>query len=482
MGKIKYWLLSLIMILVGSTFLLTGCDEYRKLSVTLSQSEVTVFLSDNPEENIFEISATVSGNKKGVSTNVIFEILSTQGIIEAYGNPTKDGNTTTAKYLALSKGKVQINVVTEEGNKSALCTVNVEEPLKDITFTKDELALNRGAEKDLSEFIKFNPTNTSQTNIELSVLNADVDELDKIHINGTKVLVDSDSSITNFTLQVKSLDNEEIIKTISVDVVDTINQLKIEYTDSSLPGFVEVEKVDGVYTLNLAQNVNDEALYKKLIKLKGFIQSGEDLIDKGYITADSDYQIKLLSLNTETNEFEPIELPYNGEYFEISKQFSDGSFQILQRRKGSETLKLVVDYANHVGEFTTEIVLKVNVLGLPTKIDVLYSNESVDEITLYDRTTGTVEGTSINLNVVGVNEEILNDEPVLITFESESEVKVSVYNKYGVELDIANPITITNDCPLLISHNYASDEQAPTDLKMVFTSVNYEKIYKKSWC
>lgn len=479
MGKIKYWLLSLIMILVGSTFLLTGCDEYRKLSVTLSQSEVTVFLSDNPEENIFEISATVSGNKKGVSTNVIFEILSTQGIIEAYGNPTKDGNTTTAKYLALSKGKVQINVVTEEGNKSALCTVNVEEPLKDITFTKDELALNRGAEKDLSEFIKFNPTNTSQTNIELSVLNADVDELDKIHINGTKVLVDSDSSITNFTLQVKSLDNEEIIKTISVDVVDTINQLKIEYTDSSLPGFVEVEKVDGVYTLNLAQNVNDEALYKKLIKLKGFIQSGEDLIDKGYITADSDYQIKLLSLNTETNEFEPIELPYNGEYFEISKQFSDGSFQILQRRKGSETLKLVVDYANHVGEFTTEIVLKVNVLGLPTKIDVLYSNESVDEITLYDRTTGTVEGTSINLNVVGVNEEILNDEPVLITFESESEVKVSVYNKYGVELDIANPITITNDCPLLISHNYASDEQAPTDLKMVFTSVNYEKIYKK---
>ncbi len=540
MKKFRSWILSIIMILIGTTCGLAGCDEYRRLELTLVKSEVVVFLSDNPEENIFDVSATISGYKSGTSTNLRFEILTAQSSIEEYGEPIKKGDTTTQKYLAKKRGTVQIHISTVEGGKTEICTVSVEEPIKDITFTNDSLAINRGAEKDILNFIKFEPNETSQTNILVSLvvpgeelpeedLGDDVvdpvepideegegdgedEESDpegedpsiepedptpeepeepalppslreQVIINGTKVFVTKESTITEFTLRITSVDNPEIVKTILVEVVDTINTLRLEYNDASLANdYVEVDVIDGVYTLQLAQNAPEEYMYKKFLKLKGLFIDSEDTTDMGYITSNGDYSIKMLTLNQTTGVFENATLPYDGEFFEISKQLdSNGAFQILQRRKGEQTVKFVVDYKGYEGEFTTEVTLNIKVIGLPTQIEVLYEKEVTDTITLFDVTTGTLTGTTIELNVIGVGDEILKNEPLLISFQTEGQAKIDVFGKMDRlnPLNLSKAITMGNDSPLLLRHTYNPDEESPNDLYMLVTSVNYNKVFAK---
>ena len=143
------------MILIGSVSVLAGCDPYRKLEVNFDSNEVVFYLNDNPEENIFSLSATVEGNKKDTSTDVSFDIHTTQGVIEQYGDIEKDGNTSTIKYRALSKGTVDVYVSTKEGNKTDKCTVDIRVPIKSIGFTQPTLIINRGTKKDFSSFIDY---------------------------------------------------------------------------------------------------------------------------------------------------------------------------------------------------------------------------------------------------------------------------------------------------------------------------------------
>lgn len=491
MGKIRNLIISLIMIILGSTFMLAGCDEYRKLAVDFADSEVVVYLSDNPEENIFSLSATVSGAKKNVSTDVTFDIHTAQSSIEQYGSTRKNGDTTTIYYRARSKGTVQVYATTKEGNKSAVCTVVVKLPIKDVGFKQETLLIGRGIEKDFSSFVKYTPVDTSQTEVTMSVVDAsNMDEMEKIHVDGTKVLVDADSTITSFTLQVTSVHNSEITNTVVVDVVDIINKVTIEAfdgTDEENP-YVELDTDTEGYVLELAQNVDDSSMFKKLIKIKGYIQSdnqedeeNED-IDIGYLGENSDYEIRILKYDETTKTYSQINLPYNGDHVEISKQLSNGAFQILQRSKGAEKFKILIDYVDHVDEFTQEIKLTINVQGLPKEIKIKSLGEEVDSITLFKLLENSqTQGTSLDMEVIGVNGELMNTEPILLEYEldGDADFKVITKNKYGDYItNFLNPITTSNDSPLLLSHNYEVSDTIPTELTLKFVSVRYPKVSK----
>lgn len=486
MGKFKRLVIGLIMILIGSTSVLAGCDPYRKLEVSFDRNEVVFYLSDNPEENIFSLSATVSGNKKDTSTDVTFDIHTTQGVIEQYGDVSKDDGTSTIQYRALSKGTVDVYVTTKEGNKTDKCTVDIRIPIKGIGFNQDSLIINRGTKKDFSSFVSYNPTNTSQTDVEFSILSADVaEEVNQIHVDGTSVLVDIASTLTSFTMKVACKENTEITNEITVYVIDTVDNITIEGFDGTDPDnpYIELEKVNGEYELNLAQNVDDSSLYEKLIKIKGFVGTGDTAVDKGYMGTGSDYDIRILKYNASTDSYSQISLPYTGDHVQISKQLSNSAYKISQLSKGTEKFKIVVDFAGHEGEFTSEAILNVNVKGLPTDINILSSNKEVDTLTLFMPIEGSsVQGISVDVQVVGVGGELLTSEPVLISFVSESgaEAKVTVKNKYGDVLsDLTQPMTVANDSPLLLSHYYEGTETIPTDVYMVFTSQNYTKVFTK---
>lgn len=491
MGKIRNLIISLIMIILGSTFMLAGCDEYRKLAVDFADSEVVVYLSDDPEENIFSLSATVSGAKKSVSTDVTFDIHTAQSSIEQYGSTQKNGDTTTIYYRARSKGTVQVYATTKEGNKSAVCTVVVKLPIKDIGFKQETLLIGRGIEKDFSSFVKYTPADTSQTEVTMSVVDAsNTDEMEKIHVDGTKVLVDADSTITSFTLQVTSVHNSEITNTVVVDVVDIINKVTIEAfdgTDEENP-YVELDTDSEGYVLELAQNVDDSSMFKKLIKIKGYIKNdnqedeeNED-IDIGYLGGSSDYEIRILKYDETTKTYSQIDLPYSGDHVEISKQLSNGAFQVLQRSKGTEKFKILIDYVDHVDEFTQEIKLTINVQGLPKEIKIKSLGEEIDSITLFRLLENSqTQGTSLDMEVIGVNGELMNTEPILLEYEldGDSDFKVITKNKYGdLITNFLNPITTSNDSPLLLSHNYEVSDTIPTELTLKFVSVRYPKVSK----
>lgn len=485
MGKIKSLVISLIMILIGTSFVLTGCNQYRKLQVNFVQREVVVYLSDNPEENLFSLSAVVTGNKKKVSTDVSFDIHTTQGVIEQYGEVAKDGNKSTITYKALSKGKVDVYATTKEGGKTAVCTVDVKIPVTQVGFTQQSLIINRGTQKDFASFVDLKPGNTSEMDVALSVISADIiGEESKVLIDGTKVLVDSNSSLTSFVLKIASVERPEVENNITVNVIDTVNKIIVEgHNPNALENqYSQLNYENDAYVLNLAQNVDDSSRYKKLIRVRGLIQDGGASYDKGVIKQESDYEIRILKYNATTNSYGQISLPYYGDHIEISKQLSNGTYQIQQRSKGTERFRILVDYKDHVGEFTSQVDLVVNVQGLPTAINLKSGNKEITSATLFKfKETSSVQGTSVDLEVIGVGDEKLTEEPILISFETESglEAKVNVKNKYGeIISDFTNPITVSNDSPLLISHYYDATDEIPTDLKMVFTSVNYTRVTK----
>lgn len=487
MRKLKSLVVGLIMILIGSTSILAGCDPYRKLEVNFDQNEVVFYLSDNPEENIFSLSATVEGNKKKTSTDVSFNIHTTQGVIEQYGDIEKDGNTTTIKYRALSKGTVDVYVSTEEGNKTDKCTVDIRIPIKEIGFKQDRLIINRGTKKDFGSFVSHEPGNTSQTAVNFSVVSADVaDEASQIQIDGTNVLVPDTTTLTSFTMAVASAEKPEISNEVIVEVVDTVNSITLEYYDTNPEAptpYVELEKVNNEYNLTLAQNVDDSTLFEKLLYIHGTVDYGGTTIDKGFMGSTNEYEVRIMKYNASKASYSRVDLPYTGDFVQISKQLPNGAFKVSQLAKGQEKFKIVVDYAGHEGEFTTEAILNVIVKGLPTDINIKYSNTIVDTLTLFRPIEGaSVQGISVDLEVIGVGGEELLDEPVIMSFESESgnEAKVNISNKYGEQLgDLSIPITVTKDSPLLLSHYYEAGDEIPDDIYMVFTSQNYTKVFTK---
>lgn len=486
MRKFKSLVIGIFMILISSIGFLAGCDPYRKLEVNFDKTEVVFYLSDNPEENIFSLSATVEGNKKKTSTDVSFDIHTTQGVIEQYGDVEKDGNTSTIYYRALSKGTVDVYVTTEEGNRSDVCTVDIRVPVKSIGFKQPTLVINRGTKKDFSSFVDYNPGNTSQTDVLFNVISADVsDEASQIQIDGTNLLVPTGTTLTSFSLGVTSKENAEVTNEVIVEVVDTVDNIILEGFSNENPDvpYVELEKENGEYTLTLAQNVDDASLYERLVKIKGFVGTGDGAIDKGYMGVTNEYEVRILKYDENKKSYSQISLPYVGDFVQISKQLSNGAYKIAQLSKGVEKFKILVDYAGHEGEFTSEAILNVVVKGLPTDINIIYSNQVVDTLTLFKPIEGaSVQGISVDMKVIGVGDEELDDEPVLISFTSESgaEAKVSMKNKYGEQLgDLTNPISVKKDCPLLLSHYYEAGDTIPTDVYMVFTSQSYDRVHTK---
>ena len=89
---------ALLIAFLGSVLLLFGCgDPYKNFSLSVSKSDVILYLSD--EEGLVnsdDLTATINGAAKGISTDVTFSQYGANGVndIVTIENVSKNGNTT----------------------------------------------------------------------------------------------------------------------------------------------------------------------------------------------------------------------------------------------------------------------------------------------------------------------------------------------------------------------------------------------------
>ena len=76
MGYIRKKLIVFTLILISTVAIFTGCskDKYKGLKLDVDNTDIEVVLSDNVEENVFSITASVSKMPKGYDGAVSFSM------------------------------------------------------------------------------------------------------------------------------------------------------------------------------------------------------------------------------------------------------------------------------------------------------------------------------------------------------------------------------------------------------------------------
>lgn len=232
---------SLILIMMGSVIGFNACggDPYEDLKITLSETSISLaYDTQDDENNIFELSATVSGGDDDVSRNVIFQSSNENIVSLIEGSQKKDGDKTTAKFILVGGGNAKITVRSEEkASIYSTCDVSAEVAVSKLEFygntleTQIQLPIEYGVKTDISgKFgtniagrIKFTPEKTTQRNIILKAYTIDgvlLDE-DAVKIEENYITVLS-QAIDEFKLYAESAHNSELHDEIVVKVLKPI--------------------------------------------------------------------------------------------------------------------------------------------------------------------------------------------------------------------------------------------------------------------
>lgn len=455
-------------IILSAMLVFLGCakDTYKNLKLQLNLTEQTIILSDTQADNIFTVVASTSGRPKGYNGSVNFTISNPTNSIDTYAEqPVLSGGVTTAKFVAKKPGTSIINVVTTEGGKTARVVVNVIREIKNLDFKTTLLPLARNVETDIKNFLNFSPYDTNQKEIALSLSlkegsSGTLEELNKVQIIGSKILIPSTAAIDNFILYANSLSNNTIIKSVEVVVVDTITDDQISiYYDNNTPDNVvddiKLDKVSNDYVIELARNTaefNSKQIY--------FAFNDDPALS-------NDYTVSLESFNSGILQVDKINTRPN-------------TFKLNAVGDGEVVLTFVVKYTNYANfeSLYKYVNLKVNIVSYPKNL-ILTNNvtaEQISSISLFDNYSGVnAMGTPIKI-VLTDNYIEMPNQYVKVSFNVPVGDKIRIRDQFGVTITTND--LIASGTTIYVSHTYSQAETPPNELSLIITSATYSAVSK----
>ncbi len=253
---------SLIFLLTITAFsgLLFGCGEnnYDDLSVSLSETELTLYLSADEEDEsgrnraTFEVS--VEGAADGVLKTVSYSFSETN-IISLRESTDEDGNITVF-ITAIQPGSTEITVLTDEGSKKSSLTVNVIQEASAIEFNNmGPVYVEQGATKILNanDLLNFYPENTNQKTVSYEIETPYTGVT--VSVEGV-IEVEADAPTGTFTVVVrheKSISGSEVNENLETEFDVTIVKPLVD-TDLEIDGYTDGDVVE------LASNIPSESM------------------------------------------------------------------------------------------------------------------------------------------------------------------------------------------------------------------------------
>ena len=363
--------------------------------LSLSTYSITREYSDNEEDNYFDITATVSGVKsKDVDTSVDF-VVSNSEIVSPVSDAQVSGSSTTKRFKINDTGRVTIKVSTLEGGNSGVKTktvdVNITRDVDGLELTYADMPIIRGVATDItsslydgSYFVKFTPSNTTNRDLTIKALDSNTGEelAEGVTIDGNKITV-TDDVLNEFTLQVSSADNDEVLPVLAnVKVLEKViaDDFVVRATnEADVQDDVQKIYVDRTLMYNLSLSNADSDDNSNFSKVLEVYNDELNLSD-----ASSPYTLRARNMNkTQTN--------ISGlDYVAVRKNMS-GSFTLGEGRgEGSDIITLLVYYKGYENIYSpVEIPVNIQVGSYPSILSFVRSMstfDAVDNIPVYQNT------------------------------------------------------------------------------------------------
>mgnify|MGYP002515401891 CR=1 FL=1 len=477
MGYIRKKLIVFTLILISTVAIFTGCskDKYKGLKLDVDNTDIEVVLSDNVEENVFSITASVSKMPKGYDGAVSFSMPVNNFIEVVDDKPQVKNGVSTAYFKATRQGgPITITVMTKEGNLSKEVNVRVTRPITSLSFNQETIPVLKGEKTDISKFITFNPSGTNQNGIQLELSNGDQpNELIKVVTEGQYLTVPNDVTLSSFQIRAKSTVNPELTTSfVNAKVVTIVpkNNITLMY-DNRTPDMsdddIALDKnSDGEFDLIMATNAADS--YSKTIYFNFNNNASENnnykvtvkgLKDDGTIVDDDNVINNIVQIDKTLNKL--------------------NSFDIKAIGKGKTQITFIIERADFPGyePFRQTITLNIRCESFPTEINITNGtdNKALEEIRLYanyNENSG-VFGTRFRINVV--NETgIMNNQDVVLSLSSGAN-NIQLYDRFHNAIPFNTPIDSNMD--YYLAHTFATPPT--TTIKLTVTSVSYSKVYKE---
>ena len=476
-GYIRKKLIVFTLILISTVAIFTGCskDKYKGLKLDVDNTDIEVVLSDNVEENVFSITASVSKMPKGYDGAVSFSMPVNNFIEVVDDKPQVKNGVSTAYFKATRQGgPITITVMTKEGNLSKEVNVKVTRPITSLSFNQETIPVLKGEKTDISKFITFNPSGTNQNGIQLELNNGDQpNELIKVVTEGQYLTVPNDVALSSFQIRAKSTVNPELATSfVNAKVVTIVpkNNITLMY-DNRTPDMsdddIALDKnSDGEFDLIMATNATDS--YSKTIYFNFNNNASEN----------NNYKVTVKGLNDDGTIEDDDHVINN--IVQIDKTLNRlNSFDINAIGKGKTQIKFIIERADFPGyePFRQTITLNIRSESFPTKINITNGtdNKALEEIRLYanyNENSG-VFGTRFRIHVV--NETgIMNNQDVVLSLSSGAN-NIQLYDRFHNAIPFNTPIDSNMD--YYLAHTFATPPT--TTIKLTVTSVSYSKVYKE---
>ena len=333
--------LVLSFVLVICSFFMVGCgDKYKNFKLVLDKEEVTLEISDDASKNFVEVTATVKGAQKGVSTDVIFTSL-TEGLVLEVSEKEKNSTKCTIYIQDYVTNQVaQVKVTTKEANKSKLLTINLIRKITSVSVNanyKPAVAINSSLLLDASEALVLEPQNTTQRNFKFSL--EDNYESVTLTENGELTVGNIIPASGYITIKATNIDALDFSTTFNVYVVEALTLTE------QVTAFIDAKT-----TLEVALN------QKSNVELSFTNTLNEDEYYTYYITeVDNDNNI----------------VTSNNAIFQIENTLSTNKFNLTATKLGNAKFQViagVTGYDKKYASFTFYIEIKVK--NIPTLLSI----------------------------------------------------------------------------------------------------------------
>lgn len=475
MGYIRKKLVALSLILFSTIMLFYGCDnnKYKNLKLNVSNTDMEIVLDEEPQNNLFSITARVSDMPKGYDGAVEFIVPVNDFITPVTTKPQVNDGVSVGVFEAKKQGgPITITVRTLEGNLQQNITVRVVKPITSINFTTAVVPVVKGERTDISKFLNFNPEGTTQNGVRLelsSPVPSDV-ELIRVVTDGQYLTVPQDLNVTEFKMRARSTVNEEIVsefvtcKVVELVPVDKIVLMNNHNTPNTTEDDLALEKnSSGEYNITLATNT--ENLFSKTVYFNfdndpnlnnNYIVSVTGRGQDGSITNEDGTPNSVIQVDETIN--------------------TRNSFDLKAIGNGKTKIEFVIKHAEFPDyePFTQKIVLNINVEAFPKTIEVTdgTNNVALNQIKLFANYDGTnLFGTPFKIVVKNETGEMTNQK-VTLSLNSGQE-NIFMYDRYKNPVAFNEPINAGQT--YYLTHNFTA---APVqEITLSIVSETYNEVF-----
>lgn len=411
----------MMMVALCSVLIMVGCgDLYSRLSLSVTHSGGTNYIElvivDGAAVE-YEVTATVSGMKKGVSDRVRYTIENGNNIIvtEDYRG---DGETVLT-IRATAHGQCDLTISTVEGNKSTTLNFMVYKKVESVEFTSDKLAIPKNGTLDLNNYIKYGPDGTNQLGATFSLVPVMLDDETSfaysenyasitdgvLRVDPEATLpIDEESGLPYVTVVGTSVfDGSISTEVMNIYVVDVMTENQVSLVSNSNNGLVTlVKNVDNEYHVVLASNVgftNTEGANSLLFKRRLVFMLGDDgddydvEIDEKYLES---YQSNPNRTESEKAEFTNFPVMVT----KLDRSGTNVEFDVKQKKVNEFVISFHIRHMVYDG--LPEIVVKVRfeVIPFPTDIYAVNNGQEVtaaNPLKVMNRYSGNLNGSALRI-------------------------------------------------------------------------------------